>query len=607
MITSISPQRFVLLLLFLALCAVFFELGRMDVVTDNEGQRAAPPAEMLRSGDYLVPTLNGRTYLAKPPLLYWVIASLYAATGWIDEWTARIPTALCGVALILSIYLAFRRGLGEPAARLAALGFLAAPYFMERARIAELDVPLVLATFWTVWASYSAWRAESTASRYGLALLGGLALAAAAMLKGPVPYLFLGAAFLAFLLAHGRMPDGLLARGARWTALAFAIGTGAWAITMLGLLFGKLWSIPFPVALCLYLLVWLVLAVRNAGPILKRALPALLVTLVGGTGLVAPYAVAVVNRLGWERVDQLLNSEVVERTHTATQINSGSPFYYLLIFPFMIVPLGLLVPLIFNRKLWEQESPVYRFAILMPLLSIGLFSLIAGKEYEYILPCLPIMLGALGLATARALAGDLTGWTGAWYRGWARATGAFLPVGAVALVIYAAITYGIPMLLAECILIAAVALALCLTPWARRSVEAPARFAIVVVLLTVGALTIRSFHYQGQKSIKTLAQQCGALVAAGYTVESSKIFPAFTFYAAHPIKEVLDPEAVYARLHQAQPPYFYLTLDRFYAQFAGEGGRDAPAYAGPRFGSKKMVLLGNMAPEPLLGAEAPAR
>ena len=145
-----------MVLLIAALFAVFFELGRMDVCTDNEGERATPPAEMLRSGDYIVPTINGATYLAKPPLLYWVIAAVYRMTGEISALTARIPTAACAVALVLAVYLVFRRRLNESAARFAAIALLASPYFLERSRWAELDVPLTLATFLAIAACWTA-------------------------------------------------------------------------------------------------------------------------------------------------------------------------------------------------------------------------------------------------------------------------------------------------------------------------------------------------------------------------------------------------------------------------------------------------------------------
>lgn len=600
--TSLRPSVFLLLLSVLAFGTIFFELGRMDVVTDNEGQRAAPPAEMLRTGDYLVPTLNGEIYLAKPPLLYWVIAGVYTLAGEVNELYARTPTAICGALLALSVYIAFRKRLGETPARYAGLGALASPYILERARIAELDIPLVLATFWMIMLCDAAWNAPALRQRLQYALLAGLALAAAAMLKGPVPFLFLAGAFLAHVIVQRDDAGKLIARGIGWTVLAGVIALFLYGISLLGLLYRQNWSFPFPVALTLYLGVWSWLALRHSWSAAKAALPLLLVTLVVGVGLVAPYAVAVVNQLGWDNIQRLLNSEVIDRTHTATNINSGSPLYYLLILPFMIAPLGLLLPLQFSTLEWREGGKEYRFAVLMPWLSIGIFSLIAGKEYEYILPCLPVMLGAAGWHAARGTGGVLIDWEARWFALVLRALKYILGIGGTGIIVYAVVKYPIPLLWAETAVLGALVLLLALTRVDKR-LDPTARTCIALTLLVLAGLNIRSFHYEGKKSPKELAQLCGDLARAGVEIESSKIFPAFTFYAAHPIKDpksptdLPDPKVIFDKLH-GETPYFYLTLERFVEQFGA--GAEKPAYASERYGTKKLVLLGNRDPKEVL-------
>ncbi len=600
--TSLRPSVFLLLLSVLAFGTIFFELGRMDVVTDNEGQRAAPPAEMLRTGDYLVPTLNGEIYLAKPPLLYWVIAGVYTLAGEVNELYARTPTAICGALLALSVYIAFRKRLGEAPARYAGLGALASPYILERARIAELDIPLVLATFWMIMLCDAAWNAPALRQRLQYALLAGLALAAAAMLKGPVPFLFLAGAFLAHVIVQREDAGKLIARGIGWTVLAAIIALVLYGFSLLGLLYRQNWSFPFPVALTLYLGVWSWLALRHSWSAAKTALPLLLVTLVVGVGLVAPYAVAVVNQLGWDNIQRLLNSEVIDRTHTATNINSGSPLYYLLILPFMIAPLGLLLPLQFSTLEWREGGKEYRFAVLMPWLSIGIFSLIAGKEYEYILPCLPVMLGAAGWHAARGTGGVLIDWEARWFALMLRALKYILGIGGAGIIVYAVVKYPIPLLWAETAVLGALVLLLALTRVDKR-LDPTARTCIALTLLVLAGLNIRSFHYEGKKSPKELAQLCGDLARAGVEIESSKIFPAFTFYAAHPIKDpksptdLPDPKVIFDKLH-GETPYFYLTLERFVEQFGA--GAEKPAYASERYGTKKLVLLGNRDPKEVL-------
>jgi 4-amino-4-deoxy-L-arabinose transferase-like glycosyltransferase len=181
----------------LALFTAFFEIGRRDVVDANEGQRAAPPAEMLRRGDFVIPTINEDDYLKKPPLIYWMIAGVYAATGVISPVTARIPTAISFVVLIVCVYLYARRTLGESAARWGALALMTAPYLVDRGRYAELDTPLTLATFLAIIAFWKACDTTNMRSRASFVLLSGIALGAGVLLKGPVPFLFLAPAWIA--------------------------------------------------------------------------------------------------------------------------------------------------------------------------------------------------------------------------------------------------------------------------------------------------------------------------------------------------------------------------------------------------------------------------
>ena len=149
----------------LAFFTAFFEIGRRDVVDDNEGQRAAPPAEMLRRGDFIIPTINEDDYLKKPPLIYWMIAGVYALTGVISPVTARIPTAISFVVLVIGVYLYARRTMGESAARWGALALVTCPYLVDRGRYAELDTPLTLATFLAVIAFWKACDAPNGRSR----------------------------------------------------------------------------------------------------------------------------------------------------------------------------------------------------------------------------------------------------------------------------------------------------------------------------------------------------------------------------------------------------------------------------------------------------------
>jgi 4-amino-4-deoxy-L-arabinose transferase-like glycosyltransferase len=69
--------------------------GLMDDVDAVHGQMAR---NMVQSGDWVIPHLDGVPYIEKAPLPYWLIAICYLIFG-VHDWVARIPTALGAVLL----------------------------------------------------------------------------------------------------------------------------------------------------------------------------------------------------------------------------------------------------------------------------------------------------------------------------------------------------------------------------------------------------------------------------------------------------------------------------------------------------------------------------
>jgi 4-amino-4-deoxy-L-arabinose transferase-like glycosyltransferase len=69
--------------------------GLMDDVDAVHGQMAR---NMIDSGDWVIPHLDGVAYIEKAPLPYWLIAICYLIMG-VHDWVARIPTALAALLL----------------------------------------------------------------------------------------------------------------------------------------------------------------------------------------------------------------------------------------------------------------------------------------------------------------------------------------------------------------------------------------------------------------------------------------------------------------------------------------------------------------------------
>ncbi len=78
-------------LIFLGL-AVYLIPNIFYPLTRAEAMYALIPQEMLASGQWLTPTLNGAPYLDKPPLLYWLTGLVYKIFG-VSDGAARLPTS----------------------------------------------------------------------------------------------------------------------------------------------------------------------------------------------------------------------------------------------------------------------------------------------------------------------------------------------------------------------------------------------------------------------------------------------------------------------------------------------------------------------------------
>ena len=82
-------------LIFLWLLIFVPTLGKLPLIR-SEAMYAQIPLEMLQSGDWLTPRLNGARYLDKPPLYYWINLTAFQLAGVSDD-TARLATFFIGL------------------------------------------------------------------------------------------------------------------------------------------------------------------------------------------------------------------------------------------------------------------------------------------------------------------------------------------------------------------------------------------------------------------------------------------------------------------------------------------------------------------------------
>ena len=94
LIAAFSRRSWTLLAIAIAI-AWFANLDVRKLQHPDEGRYAEIAREMVATGDWVTPRLNGIKYFEKPPLQYWLTAASFEAFS-LDEWTARLPGALAG-------------------------------------------------------------------------------------------------------------------------------------------------------------------------------------------------------------------------------------------------------------------------------------------------------------------------------------------------------------------------------------------------------------------------------------------------------------------------------------------------------------------------------
>ena len=195
------PETFLALALALLILAEPFHVPLLE---PDEGRYSEIPREMLASGDWVVPRLNGVLYFEKPPLSYWLVAASFRVFGE-TEGAARLPGKLATVGTMLALFLFARRRAGERAGAFAALFFGGSLLGFGLARIVLIDPVLTAAQTAAVLAFTALAEAEASAGRTRTPLLvfAG-ATAAAVLLKGLVGVLLPGGAVLLWTLATRR-------------------------------------------------------------------------------------------------------------------------------------------------------------------------------------------------------------------------------------------------------------------------------------------------------------------------------------------------------------------------------------------------------------------
>lgn len=321
----------------LALWLFLINLGGHELWPPDEPRFAQVSREMMQSGNYLAPHINGEPYKEKPPLFFWLIAAASAPFGDVTELSARIPSALAGLATVLLTYLLARRMYDPTTAFWSGLVLATAQRFWWQARFGQIDMTLtacLTAAMLCLWI----WH-EERKMRYVVGFYA--AVAAGLLAKGPPALVF--PLLTAVVFYWGRRSDR---RG-----LHLLIGSAAAVAVALA------WLIPARVAIA------------------------------------SAESAAARDQIGMDLYRQIIGRFFLGVSH-------HEPFYYYLInLPADLFPWSLFLPWTL-WWVWRHRrgGEPMRFLLSWSVPAVLFFSLSAGKRALYLLPIFPALAILLALS-----------------------------------------------------------------------------------------------------------------------------------------------------------------------------------------------------------------
>ena len=232
-------------LIAICLLTFFAGLGRPAITDSDEAFYAEGAREMIERGDWVTPHFNYAYRFEKPVLYYWLAAGGYLVTG-ASEASARAPSALAGLGLVLLAFACARRWYDEPTALLAGLITATSFGYVMMARQALPDLPLAFFVTLSIWAALRAWLDDSPdpatttstgdeRTRRRWLVVAGFAAAGGMLVKGPVGLALPGIVVTPLLVweyGSGRTRWRLRGTDLVIAALVFLVMAAPWFLAM---------------------------------------------------------------------------------------------------------------------------------------------------------------------------------------------------------------------------------------------------------------------------------------------------------------------------------------------------------------------------------------
>ncbi len=313
------------LIVLIVLVVYILPIGGRPLVSPDETRNAEIAREMVESGNFITPTLNGVRYFEKPPLSYWCSSLSFRLFGQ-NPFALRLPCILVMLGTALMVYLLTARFYDRKLALVATTIFATYPLVFVLGTVAITDMYL---TFFVT----------ATMTAYFFAIQEGVSK------KRRLLLLFLAGILSAF---------AFLSKG----FIAFAIPV---ICIVPYLIWDRKWKLIFSTP-------WM--------------------PLLGAVLVLAPWGI-VIHRQEPDFWHYFFFVEHIQRFFGGEKAqHENHIFYFIPVFLGGIALWVIMLPDVF-KGVWRQisGSPLLKFALCSFVMPFLFFSLSSGKLATYILPC----------------------------------------------------------------------------------------------------------------------------------------------------------------------------------------------------------------------------
>lgn len=357
----------ILWLLLVGFLVFFWNLGKNGLLDETEPLFVEASRQMTVTGNWITPYFNGVTRFDKPPLIYWTQALALQIFG-VNEWAARLPSALAGLFLTGFCFFTLLR-----------FGMTANP------RVVKGESKEAIGKQAEAW-----YEEHSLTPRLWLSAIGAtmVALHPLTFFFGRLGYSDMllsacfGGALLAFFLAYAQPQDKVAQRWywAFYILIALAVLTkGPVGVVLPGLIITAF-------------LVYVGKAREVIGEmhLFRGAMLVLALTL--------PWYILVILANGKAYTNSFFGYHNLERFTSVVNQHTGPWYFHFLIVLLGFAPWSIYLPVaiakirVFRRVRWQNQprsSHLGVFALFWFVGVLGFFTIAATKYFSYVLPLMP--------------------------------------------------------------------------------------------------------------------------------------------------------------------------------------------------------------------------